>query len=78
MAKEVKEIKEQDVIALIEDFKKYCDTAEQHEFVRLAMVNVLINKTQPAEIVKDQKEARSMFRVILKTIGKDASEYEEI
>lgn len=76
-----KEITVQDCDELYDKFKKYTETAEQHEFPRLAMINFKLNATLPqlraSGVVKDQREARAMFRVVLKTIGEDASEYEE-
>jgi hypothetical protein len=67
---------------LYQRFKKYTETAEQHEFVVLAMVNVMLDSTM-ARIrstgeVWDQKDARAMFRVVMSVIGEDASMYEEV
>lgn len=77
-----KEITVQDCDELYDKFKKYTETAEQHEFPRLAMIHFKLKKTlaqiHTSGIVKDQKEARAMFRVVLKTIGEDASAYEEV
>lgn len=77
-----KEITVQDCDELHAKFMKYTETAEQHEFPRLAMVNYMLDKTlaqlRPTGVVKDQKEARAMFRVVLKTIGEDTSAYEEV
>lgn len=76
-----KEITVQDCEHLCDMFTEYTETAEQHEFARLAMVNVMLDKTmaqlRASGAVNDQKEARAMFRVVLKVIGKDASDYEE-
>lgn len=81
MNKTHKEITVQDCIELKEKFDKYTETAEQHEFVILAMVDMRltnsINIITETNKVKDQKEARAMFRTVLKVIGKDYSEYEE-
>ena len=69
-----------DCLALRKEFQDYCETAEQHEFPLLAMINLMMDKSidkwQTEEI--NQKEARSMFRCVLKTIGKDFSKYEEV
>ena len=77
-----KEITVQDCDELREKFVKYTETAEQHEFPRLAMVNFMLDETLPqlraTGVVKNQREARAMFRIVLKTIGEDASEYEEV
>ncbi|MBR5862168.1 MAG: hypothetical protein IKZ08_02450 [Bacteroidales bacterium] len=71
----------QDCTDLYAQFMKYTETAEQHEFPRLAMVHMMLNRTiahlNAVGTVENQKDARAMFRVVLKTIGKDASEYEE-
>lgn len=62
-------------------FDKYCETAEQHEFPKLATIDIMLEitlkKIDKAGTVENQKEARSMFRVVLKTIGKDYSDYIE-
>lgn len=71
----------QDCDELYAKFKKYTETAEQHEFVILAMINKMLDMTMihihAFNEVTDQKEARAMFRVVLKAIGQDASEYAE-
>lgn len=77
----MKEITVQDCVQLREKFLKYCDTAEQHQFPMLAMINVKLDSTldviQKENKVTNQKEARAMFRVVLKILGEDFSEYEE-
>ena len=78
----MKEISIEDILELKEKFDKYLITAEQHEFVILAMIDLKLNNTIKTiqsnnNEIKDQKEARAMFRTILKVIGKDCSEYEE-
>lgn len=76
-----KEITVQDCEELHSKFLKYTETAEQHEFPRLAMVHFKLDKTlaqlRASAVITDQSEARAMFRVVLKTIGEDASAYEE-
>ena len=59
-------------------FIKYTETAEQHEFAKLAMINMMLDTTithwsDPI----DQKEARAMFRVVLGAIGEDITPYRE-
>lgn len=77
-----KEITVQDCEDLYAQFKQYTETAEQHEFARLAMINFTLdhtmNEIRKAGVVADQKEARAMFRVVLRAIGKDPSAYEEV
>lgn len=63
-------------------FIAYTETAEQHEFAMLALVNMALDVTmlhlREGGGVRDQKEARAMFRVVLQVIGEDFSEYMEI
>ena len=78
----MKKITIEDILELKEKFDKYLITAEQHEFVILAMIDLKLNNTIKTiqsnnNEIKDQKEARAMFRTILKVMGKDCSEYEE-
>lgn len=62
---------------LIKEFKGYTETAQRHEFVKLAMIQARIEKTNIKEIVNNQSEARAMYRVISSTIGKDYTEFKE-
>ena len=72
-----KEVTIQKLENLIDKFYEYTETAEQHEFVLLFQVDMRIQKTNIEEIVKDQKEARAMYRVIASIIGEDYSNYKE-
>lgn len=76
-----KEITLEDCLQLQERFKKYCETAEQHEFGILFIVDMKLGATiqvyKRSGEVKDQKNARAMFRSVLKVIGEDFSEYME-
>lgn len=77
-----KEITVQDCDELYKQFKQYTETAEQHEFARLAMVNMMLDKTmadirEAGKLTIDQREARAMFRTVLMVMGKDFSEYKE-
>jgi len=71
----------QDCEELYARFMKYTETAEQHEFPLLFAINTKLNRTMTkirlTGEVGDQSEARAMFRVVLKTIGGDISEYKE-
>ena len=72
----------QDCDELYAQFKKYTETAEQHEFIRLAMVNMMLDKImadihEAGKLTIDQREARAMFRTVLRVIGEDFSEYKE-
>ena len=76
-----KEITVKDCEELVMKFIAYTETAEQHEFPILIVIQTKLYKTMreihKANAVIDQKEARAMFRVVLKAIGEDASEYRE-
>lgn len=72
-----KEITEQILIDLIEEFKKYTKTAEQHEFAILALLQINIEKTNLKTIINDQRNARAMCRCICRVIGKDYTEFKE-
>lgn len=76
-----KEITVKDCEELVQKFIAYTETAEQHEFPILIIIQTKLYKTMreisKAREVTDQKEARAMFRVVLKAIGEDASEYRE-
>ena len=77
----MREITQQDCEELYGKFTQYCETAEQHEFPILATVNLRLDATmqfiRENNKMIDQKQARAMFRVVLKVIGEDYSEYEE-
>ena len=68
-------VTEQDLISLIEKFKTYTETAEQHEFTTLVILEILIEKTNVSNIVKNQKAARAMYRSIARAIGVDYSDF---
>jgi hypothetical protein len=71
-------ITKEDVIALREEFIKYTETAEQHEFPKLAFINLKLDYTIKAfeRISDNDKEKNTMFRIVYRVIGKDFSEYE--
>ncbi len=77
----MKEIKLEDCKMLKKKFDCYASRAEQNEFLLLFIIDSALEKTlkklQNEGEVKDQKEARAMFRSVLKVIGEDYSEYEE-
>lgn len=66
---------------LAKKFVAYTETAEQHEFATLVMIQSALLKTmrelRKAGEVTNQKEARAMFRVVLSAIGEDITEYKE-
>ena len=63
-------------------FERYCETAEQWEFVPLTILQMKLDKTletiEKDGMVKHQKEARAMFQTILLVIGENADDYKEI
>lgn len=64
---------------LFNKFLKYTETAEQHEFVILARVHMMLEHTLKTwKDPIDQKEARAMFRVVLGLIGGDTKSYQEV
>ena len=71
----------EECIELKNKFDKYCKIAEQHEFVKLAMIQMPLETTiariKEDNEVKDQKDIRAMFRVVLSVIGQYYSEYLE-
>lgn len=75
------EITLQDVYDLKKQFDDYTETAEQHEFALLALIDLKLSKTiehyEEVGHVDDQKDAKTMFRVVLKAIGKDYFKYKE-
>lgn len=64
------------------EFDRYAGNAEPPEFPTLLFVDLKLRYTieqyEAAGCIEDQEQARAMFRVVLKIIGKDYSEYEEV
>lgn len=75
----MKEITIKDCIDLKDKFLKYTETAEQHEFPLLLMIHLKLDNTieqyEREGQITDQVDARAMFRVVLKIIGEDYSDY---
>ena len=69
----MKEITKQDCFDLKTKFDKYCETAEQHQFPLLLMVNIKLDQTlddiKKFNKLPSQETCRAMFRVVLKVIG---------
>jgi hypothetical protein len=74
----MKQITLEDCKQLQGKFKKYCETAEQHQFGLLLMVDMMMEKTirslERGEQTT-QKNLCAMFRVVLRTMGEDYSQY---
>jgi hypothetical protein len=68
-------ITNEDVLNLQKEFKEYCEHAEQHEFAKLTMVDMMLERSIQRIETIGNKERNAMFRVIYKLIGKDYSEY---
>ena len=77
----MKQVTVADCLELQKLFEKYCETAEQHEFIILALIqsrmDKYISRLQQVGKIEDQNEANAMFRVVLRAIGKDFSDYKE-
>ena len=77
----MKQVTMADCLELQKLFEKYCETAEQHEFIILALIQLrmdnYISRLQQVGKIEDQNEANAMFRVVLRAIGKDFREYKE-
>ena len=75
----MKEITITDCEQLRTEFEKYLETAEQHEFVKLFVIDTKFSRTLAAYkqkgIVINQEDANAMFRVVLGAMGKDFSIY---
>ena len=71
------EITIRDCEVLYEKFLEYAETAEQHEFPQIAILHSMLNGSQRRNWDMPQKHRRAMFRVVLKTIGGDYTQYEE-
>ena len=69
-------ITNEDVLNLQKEFKKYCEHAEQHEFAKLTMVDIMLERSIQRLNSIDNTARNAMFRVIYKLIGKDYSEYQ--
>lgn len=69
----------EDCLKLQKQLKEYCNSAEQHEFPLLLIADVKLRQSieemQKADKIEDQNEARAMFRVVLKLMGLNYSEY---
>lgn len=65
----------EDVLNLQKEFKEYCEHAEQHEFAKLTMIDIMLERSIKKLDSIDNIARNAMFRVIYKLIGKDYSEY---
>lgn len=68
-------ITDEDVLNLQKEFKEYCEHAEQYEFAKLTMVDIMLERSIQRLNSIDNTARNAMFRVIYKLIGKDYSEY---
>lgn len=75
----MKEITLDDVKELRKKFDAYTETAEQHEFPMLAIIDDKMQETmmryEEAGEVTNQEDARAMFRVVSRIIGESPREY---
>lgn len=75
----MKHIEVNECYALYLKFQEYTEKAEPYEFPLLALIDVNMQKTledYEENGVDSQENANAMFRVVLKAIGEDYSEYE--
>ena len=68
-------ITNEDVLNLQKEFKEYCEHAEQHEFAKLTMIDIMLKRSIKRLDFIDNTARNAMFRAIYKLIGKDYSEY---
>ena len=77
----MKNITIEDCHELERKFRDYTKIAEQHEFPMLLVVEMnlihTIDSYEKAGEITDQKNANAMFRVVLRMIGEDCTEYLE-
>lgn len=76
----MKEIQVNECYDLYLKLKKYTETAEVYEFPLLYMIDISMQHTlelYEEEGIQSQRDANAMFRVVLKAIGEDWSEYVE-
>lgn len=69
-------ITKEDALRLREEFIQYTERAEQHEWVKLAMIHIKLDDSIANFDSMDDTEKNAMFRVVYQVIGKDYSEYE--
>jgi hypothetical protein len=70
-------ITKEDVLNLREELLQYAEKAEQHEFPKILLVHIKIDKTIEQFDMFTNKELNAMFRVVYGIIGKDFSEYKD-
>lgn len=70
-------ITKEDAVRLREEFLQYAEKAEQHEFPKIMLVHLNLDKTIEQFEKYSMKELNAMFRCVYMVIGKDYSEYKE-
>ena len=76
----MKEITMQDVRKLRKEFDVYTQTAEQHMFPIIFAADMMMRATMrqyQEKGITDQKDARAMFRSVLRIMGRDFEDYKE-
>lgn len=68
-------ITKEDILNLQKEFKEYCKSAEQYEFTKLLMVDIMLERNIQRLDTIDNTARNNICRVICKLIGKDYSEY---
>ena len=64
-----------DVNNLYEEFKQYCENAEQHEYPLLIRLDIKLLESIKNFNNISNEDKNAMFRVIYKIIGKNYSDY---
>ena len=75
----MKHIEVNECYALYLKLQEYTETAEPYEFPLLALIDVNMQNTledYEENGIDSQENANAMFRIVLKAIGEDYSEYE--
>ena len=68
----MKQVTVEDCLELQKLVEKYCETADQHVFIKLILIQLRIDKyisrLQQIGKIENQNEANAMFRVVLGAI----------
>ena len=68
-------ITKEDVLNLREELLQYAEKAEQHEFPKILLAHIKIDKAIEQFDMFTNKDLNAMFRVVYGIIGKDFSGY---
>lgn len=71
----MRDVTRDDCLKLQEKFEKYCETAEQHEFITLLVIQSKMEYTINNFEKMKQSELRSMFAVVAPIIGESVDNF---